>query len=257
MRSARRAGTVCSPVSVFTATPPAVGPTTAAADPGVSCARGEEGQRFVVELQLLADARHPRRARRGAGERQRAPRVHPMLGPGDRVAVRARRRITEQGDELLLDVGGDGVLPPIGLPVHLLPLEPDHVGEQALGQPVAPDDRHGEVAPLVGELAACGRRAVRRSPGRRGGSRSRRPPGPRCRDARPAGPGWAGCPPPRSRGSSRDTPRWHRASRPSPEGYGRGRLRPSQLCVGTPHRENRHQLALAQGECHMLLALGS
>ena len=53
-------------------------------------------------------------------------------------------------DELLLDVGRDRVLPAVGLLVDLLPLEPDHVDEQPLGEAVAAHDR-------VGDLAALGR----------------------------------------------------------------------------------------------------
>ena len=72
-------------------------------------------------------------------------------GPGDRVAVRARRGVAEEQHELLLDVGRDRVLPAVGLLVDLLPLEPDDVDEQALGEPVPAHDRRRDLATLLGE----------------------------------------------------------------------------------------------------------
>ena len=69
--------------------------------------------------------------------------------------MRARRGVAEEQDELLLDVGRDRVLPAVGFAVHLLPLEPDHVGEQSLGQPVPPHDRGRERAALRGEVQAA------------------------------------------------------------------------------------------------------
>ena len=77
------------------------------------------------------------------------------LGSRDRVAVRARGRVAEQLDELLLDVGRDRVLPAVGLAVDLLPLEADDVDEEALGEPVAAHDGRGEVAALLGEPQAA------------------------------------------------------------------------------------------------------
>ena len=74
---------------------------------------------------------------------------------GDRVAVRAGGRVAEQQDELLLDVGRDGVLPAVGLLVDLLPLEPDDVDEEPLGEAVAPHDRGRHLAALVGEAEAA------------------------------------------------------------------------------------------------------
>ena len=69
--------------------------------------------------------------------------------------MRARRRIAEQQHELLLDVGRDRVLPAVGFAVHLLPLEPDDVDEQSLGEPVAAHDGGGEAPALVGEVQAA------------------------------------------------------------------------------------------------------
>jgi hypothetical protein len=65
--------------------------------------------------------------------------------------VGAGRGIAEEDDELLLDVGGDRVLPAGGLLVDLLPLEPDHVDEQSLGEAVTPHHRGGELPTLRGE----------------------------------------------------------------------------------------------------------
>ena len=138
-----------------------------------------------------------------------------VLRAGNRVAVRAGRRIAEQLDELLLDVGRDRVLPAVGFAVHLLPLEPDHVDEQALGEPVPAHDRGGEPAALVGEVQAAVAVqldvAVRRSGGRRSPTRPR----PTGRVARRAGRASARRLLPRWRGSTRGTPRSCRASRPS------------------------------------------
>ena len=66
--------------------------------------------------------------------------------------MRARHRVAEQLDELLLDVRGDRVLPAVRLAVHLLPLEPDHVDEQTLREPVPAHDRGREPAALGREL---------------------------------------------------------------------------------------------------------
>ena len=65
--------------------------------------------------------------------------------------MRAGGRVAEEQHELLLDVGGDRVLPAGRLRVDLLPLEPDHVDEQAFREPVAADDRGREAEALRGE----------------------------------------------------------------------------------------------------------
>ena len=102
-----------------------------------------------LELELLADACDGDPPRLGvAASRTVGADVRLALRARDRVAVRARHRVAEQLDELLLDVGRDRVLPPVGLAVHLLPLEPDHVGEQPLGEPVPAHDGRREAAAL-------------------------------------------------------------------------------------------------------------
>src|SRR5581483_758952 len=67
------------------------------------------------------------------------------------VPVRAGRGVAEELDELLLDVGGDRVLPPVGLTVDLLPLEADDVEQEALREPVAAHDRDRERPAGLGE----------------------------------------------------------------------------------------------------------
>ena len=54
----------------------------------------------------------------------------------DRVAVRAGGGVAQQLDQAGLDVVGDHVLPAPRLAVHLVPLEPDDVDQEALGQAV-------------------------------------------------------------------------------------------------------------------------
>ena len=53
---------------------------------------------------------------------------------------------------LPLDVLGDDVLPPAGLVVDLLPVEPDHVDQQPLRQPVLPHHPGRPGPALVGQL---------------------------------------------------------------------------------------------------------
>jgi hypothetical protein len=60
----------------------------------------------------------------------------------------------EQQHELLLDVGRDRVLPPVGFAVHLLPLEPDDIDEESFGEAMSADDGRGEAPALVGEVQA-------------------------------------------------------------------------------------------------------
>ena len=54
--------------------------------------------------------------------------------------VRAHFRIAQDRDEPLLDALGDRVLEPARLLVHLVPRHPEHVLQEHLGKPVAPDD---------------------------------------------------------------------------------------------------------------------
>src|SRR5262249_28791722 len=63
---------------------------------------GEEGERLVVELDLLADPGHEDLAGPGPAELERVVGVDAPARPRDGVAVRAGGRIAEQGDELLL-----------------------------------------------------------------------------------------------------------------------------------------------------------
>ena len=74
-----------------------------------------------------------------------------LCEPGIGLPCGTGGRVTEQLDELLLDLGRDRVLPAVGLLVGLLPLEPDHVDQEALGEAVPAHDRHRELAALLGE----------------------------------------------------------------------------------------------------------
>jgi len=69
--------------------------------------------------------------------------------------VGAGQRVSEQQDQLLLDVGRDGVLPAVGLAVHLLPLEADHVEQQPLGQTVSAHHARRELPALLRERDAA------------------------------------------------------------------------------------------------------
>jgi hypothetical protein len=60
--------------------------------------------------------------------------------------------VVEQAVDGPLDRLGDDVLPLAGLDVRVGPREPEDVGEQALGQPVAADDPLGQVEAVVGEV---------------------------------------------------------------------------------------------------------
>src|SRR5690349_12182279 len=53
--------------------------------------------------------------------------------------------------ERRLDGLGHDVLPPAGLRVHLLPVEPDHVDQQPLGEPVLAHHAHRPFGAAVGE----------------------------------------------------------------------------------------------------------
>ena len=197
-------------------------------EPGMSCAPTRNSSALFVDLDLLADAPHHHRAGLRLREQRGGGAFDLVARPGDRVAVRAGRGVAEQRDELLLDVGRDRVLPAVGLLVDLLPLEPDDVDEQPLGEPVAADDGDGDLAALRREPEACGRRAARRSRAPRGGSRSRRRPARTGRAAPPGGPGSASCLLLRSPGSLRGTPRWRRGARPRPL--------PSLSAASSPYR---------------------
>ena len=70
----------------------------------------------------------------------------------DRVAVGRLGRVVEQLEQPALDGLAHHVLPAARLLVHQLPVEPDHVGEQPLGQAVLAHHPHGQAVPLAGEL---------------------------------------------------------------------------------------------------------
>ena len=59
----------------------------------------------------------------------------------ERVAVRAGRRVADRRQHPLLEHRRHRVLQPLGLLVDLVPGDPEDVGEEALDQPVAADDR--------------------------------------------------------------------------------------------------------------------
>ncbi len=109
---------------------------------------GDEHERLAGHLEPFADPGDRDGPDLGVGERDRGCARRGVAGSGDGVAVRAGRGIPEQLYELLLDVGGDRVLPPGGLGVDLLPFETDDVDEEALGQAVAAHDGGGQAAAL-------------------------------------------------------------------------------------------------------------
>jgi len=69
----------------------------------------------------------------------------------DGIAVRAGRRIAEENDEALGDLLGHHSSEAVCLDVHRPPRQPEHVHEQALGQPMAADGRHRPLPPFLGE----------------------------------------------------------------------------------------------------------
>ena len=111
----------------------------------------------------------------------------------DRVAVGRLGGVVEDLEEPALDGLGHHVLPAAGLLVHLLPGQPDHVGEQPLGEPVLAHHPGREPHALVGQLEVAvtldGHQPVPLHPG--DGLRHRRPalvqalgdPGPQRHDA--------------------------------------------------------------------------
>ena len=128
------------PVSVSTVTAPSTFSTTVAALPGTRCAAASS----LMPSSSISSRSLTRRTTIGPGSlfvsgTVGAPFAR-VLRTGDRVAVRAGGGVAEQLHELLLDVGRDRVLPTVGLGVHLLPLEADHVDQQALGEPVPAHD---------------------------------------------------------------------------------------------------------------------
>ena len=109
----------------------------------------------VVRFDLFADAHqaHPL-TRADLGQRARAHVRRRRAGARDGVPVRAGGRIAQQLHQAGLDVVGDHVLPAARLPVHLVPLQPDHVDQQALGQAVLAHHLLGQRAPALGQVEA-------------------------------------------------------------------------------------------------------
>ena len=69
----------------------------------------------------------------------------------DRVPVRAGGGVSDRGQHPLLEHRRHRVLEPLGFLMDLVPGDPEHVGEKALDQPVASDDRLGVLATVIGE----------------------------------------------------------------------------------------------------------
>ena len=134
--------------------------------------RVEPGVLQVVE-ELLGLVLEPQHVDRGAG--LDVGEQHAVLARAldDRVAVRAGRRVADRRQHPLLEHRRHRVLEPLGLLVDLVPGDAEDVGEEALDQPVAADDRLGVVAPLVGERQRLVVGAGSRSRRARGGRSSR------------------------------------------------------------------------------------
>ena len=157
--------------------------------PGLDARRPEVVQE-VLGLVLEAEDLHAR-ARLDVGQRHALDPV----GRRDRVAVRAGLRVADRGEHPLLEDGRHRVLQALGLLVHLVPRDPEDVGEEALDQPVAAHDALGVLAARVGEVdrlvGGAGDVAVALEPadhlvhGRRGELHGARDVGARHRRARP------------------------------------------------------------------------
>ncbi len=75
-------------------------------------------------------------------------------GAGIGKAVGAGRGLLQDDEEPVFDLLGQVVLEARGQAVGLVPCVPEHVGEEALDDAVAADDRHGHLPPDGGELHA-------------------------------------------------------------------------------------------------------
>ena len=64
------------------------------------------------------------------------------------MAVRAGLRVADRGEHVRLEARRHRVLEALGLLVHVVPRHADDVGQEALDQPVAADDRLGVLAPV-------------------------------------------------------------------------------------------------------------
>ena len=106
-----------------------------AVQPGVQAALLEVVQEL---LGLVLEAQH-----RDLGAGLDVGEQHAVLAcPLDeRVAVRAGRRVADRREHALLEHGRHRVLESLGLLVDLVPRDPEDVGEEALDQAVATDDR--------------------------------------------------------------------------------------------------------------------
>ena len=102
----------------------------------------------VVEdlLRLVLEAQDPY-----VGARLDVGQQHPLLPRplDDRVPVRAGLRVADRREHALLQHRRHRVLESLGLLVDLVPRDAEHVGEEALDQPVAADDRLRLTAALV------------------------------------------------------------------------------------------------------------
>ena len=117
----------------------------------------EERQQAGVLLRLLGHAQN--------GDRAAARRIgHPIAGRAvgrvaiarDRVAVRAGRRTAEELVDAVGDPVAQRVLEVMCLLIGLRPAEPDHLGQQPLGQRVAPEGPLGGLTATIGESQLAG-----------------------------------------------------------------------------------------------------
>ena len=142
------------------------------------------GSSFCISSEIRRTRTRPSSGPATVGERLDA--VHELLADlglaelaeaRDRVAVGRLGRVVEELEQPALDGLGHHVLPAARLLVHLLPGQPDHVGEQPLGEPVLAHHPGGEPHALVGQLevavALDGDQPVALHPGH--GLRHRRP----------------------------------------------------------------------------------
>src|SRR5581483_12004530 len=111
----------------------------------------EEAEQLAVRLRLLGDALH----HEGMAGRRLVERDRPVRLGGrharDRVAVRTRARHAEGLGQPLLDHRGERVLEPMRLVVRARPVQPEHVGEPALDQPMPAGHGLRDAEPLAGE----------------------------------------------------------------------------------------------------------
>ena len=84
-----------------------------------------------------------------------------MRALDDRVAVRTGLGVADRGEHALLEDRRHRVFEPLGLLVDLVPRDAEDVGEEALDQAVAPDDRLGVSRPSsVKKIVLSGARDV-------------------------------------------------------------------------------------------------